>query len=191
MRTAIVLCTIVLAVVAAALSGCESKAERGKPSRTAGEESNDVDTVIDQALARGADIPRSKRNLVVRMLCLNEKDLILGLRTFADLSGGRYPRSLDTQSTLRQIETDQLGSSMPELSESWKEQMVQDIFFACAFSEKLRRDGRGIQYYGDTVGRQDAEKLLAWWTESKGRYRVVLGDLTLHSLTTEQLAALQ
>ena len=141
--------------------------------------------------ARGADIPPAKRNLVLRVLRLSEKDLVLGLRTFADLSGGHYPTSLDTKSTFKQVETDRLGSSMPELSESKKEQMLQDIFFASAFYEKLQRENRSVQYHGDTVGRQDAGKVLVCWTESKGRHRVVLGDLSIRTVSSQQLAELE
>ncbi len=160
----------------------------GCRSRAVPEEPNDANAAIDQAVAAGADIPPAKRNIVLRMLRLSEKDLILGLRTFADLSGGRYPTTLDTKSTLKQVETDRLGSSMPELSKSRKEQMLQDIFFASAFYEKLQRENRGVQYHGDTVRREDVGKVLMRWAESKGRHRVVLGDLSVRTLSSQQLA---
>jgi hypothetical protein len=163
----------------------------GCRSRAVSDEPDDANAVIDKAVAAGADIPPAKRSIVARVLRLSEKDLILGLYTFAELSGGHYPASLDTKSTLKQVETDRLGSAMPELSESTKERMLQDIFFASAFYEKLQREGRNVQYHGDTVGRQDAGKVLLCWTASKGRHRVVLGDLSIQTLTAEQLAGLK
>jgi hypothetical protein len=163
-------------------SGCHSQAASDEP--------NDVNAALDKAVAAGADIRPTERPLVVRMLNLSEKDLITGLRTFAELSGGHYPTSLDTRSTLKQVEADRLRSSMPELSESRKKQMLQDIFFASAFYEKLRRENRKVQYHGDTVNKDDAEKVLISWSESKDRYKVVLGNLSMTTLSREQLTKL-
>lgn len=183
MKSAIGLCVVVLPVVLTMATGCQS--------RVASDEPDDANTVVDQAVARGADIPPDKRSIVLRVLRLNEKDLIQGLHTFAELSGGHYPIHLDTKSTLKQVETDRLGSSMPELSESSRERMLQDIFFASAFYEKLQREGRDVQYHGDAVSRQDAGKVLLCWSQSKGRHRVVFGDLSIQTLTTAQLAQLK
>ena len=163
--------------------GCRSKAVSREP--------DEVNAVIDKAVEAGAKIPPSQRNLVIRMLRLSEEDLILGLRTFAELSGGRYPADLETKSTLRQVDAERLGSSMPDLSESRRNQMLMDIFFASAFYDKLKREKRDVQYYGGTVGRKDAGKVLMCWTESKGGHKGVLGDLTIRTLSSRQLADLQ
>lgn len=134
----------------------------------------------------GADIPPAKRGVVIRMLRINEKDLLLGLRTYADLSGGRYPTSLETKSTLKEIETSRLGSNLTDTPKSRKDQMVLDIFFATAFYDKLNRDKCSPRYHGDTAGRPDADKVLISWTEPKQRYRVVFGDLTAKTLSAAQ-----
>ena len=88
MKTSVTLCAVLLATTFGAAAGCRSE--------TVPQETHDVNAVIDQAVAYGADIPAGKRNTVIRMLSLSEKDLILGLRVFATLSGGRYPARLDT-----------------------------------------------------------------------------------------------
>ncbi|MEN6576158.1 MAG: hypothetical protein ABFD90_07430 [Phycisphaerales bacterium] len=182
MKTVIIVSTVASLGVLAATIGCRSKAVSQEP--------DEVNAVIDKAVEAGADIPPSKRSMVVRMLRLSEKDLILGLRTFAELSGGRYPDDLETKSMLRQVDAERLGSSRPDLSESRRRQMLMDIFFASAFYDKLKREKRDVQYYGDTVGRQDAGKVLMRWTESKDRYKVVLGDLAIRTLSSQQLAEL-
>ena len=138
----------------------------------------------------GADIPPAKRGVIGRMLRLNEKDLLLGLRTYADLSGGRYPTSLETKSTLKEIETNRLGANLTDVPKSQKDQMLLDIFFATVFYDKLIREKRGAEYHGDTVNRQDAGKVLVSWTEPKQRYRVVFGDLTAKTLSAKQFAQL-
>jgi len=162
----------------------------GCRSHTASNQPDEVDQAIDQAVVMGADIPPAKRGIVGRMLRLNEKDLLLGLRTYADLSGGRYPTSLETEITLKEIEANRLGSNLTDTPKSQKDQMVLDIFFATAFYDKLNRDKCGAQYHGDTVSRQDAGKMLISWTESKERYRVVFGDLTAKTLSAEQFTKL-
>jgi hypothetical protein len=176
MKGATILCLVLLAASVAAGTGCRSQAVR--------DESDDADVAIDQAVARGADIPPDKRGIVTRMLHLSEKDLVLGLYTFADLSAGRYPMSLETRSTLQEVEVE----LKPEMSKSTKERMLQDIFFATAFYEKLQRERRSVQYHGAAVSRQDGSKILMSWSLSKDRHRAVLGDLSLCTLTTKQLA---
>jgi len=83
MKTIMILFTAVALTVAALACACRSQAVSKEP--------NEIDQVIDEAIVRGADIPPAKRGLIIRMLRLNEKDLLLGLRAYADLSGGRYP----------------------------------------------------------------------------------------------------
>jgi len=168
--------------VAAFGIGCRSQAVSKEP--------DDANEAIDKAVAMGADIPPAKRGTISRMLRLNENDLLLGLRTYADLSGGRYPGCLDTKSTLKEIETNRLGSNLTDATKSQKDQMLMDIFFATAFYDKLNRENRGAQYHGDAVARQDAGKVLISWTDSKERYRVVFGNLTTKTVSAAQFAQL-
>ncbi len=170
------------AAMAGWMVGCQSNTVSPKP--------DDVNDTIDHAVAMGADIPPDKRPLVVRMLQLDEKDLVLGLRTYAELSGGHYPTKLDAKSTLKQVETDRLGASRSDLSESRKKEMLQDIFFASTFYDKLVREGHSVQYHGDTVSRQDAGKILVAWNSSKQQFRVILGDLSARTLSTQQFSEL-
>jgi hypothetical protein len=180
MKTTMVVFVAMLAAVAGIGCRCHG----------ASKERDEVDHAIDEAIVRGADIPPAKRGIIGRMLRLNEKDLLLGLRTYAELSGGRYPISLETEITLKEIETNRLGSNLTDTPKSQKDQMVLDIFVATAFYDKLKREKRAAQYHGDTVNRQDAGRVLLSWNESKDRYRVVFGDLTAKTLSPEQLARL-
>ena len=166
---------------AAVVTGCQSHAVP--------KETDHGYEVIDKAVAAGADIPPDKRSLVARMLSLSEKDLVTGLRTFAELSGGRYPTRLDTRTTVK--EADGLGSPPTEMSESEKKQKIQDIFFASAFYEKLGREKRDVAYHGDVVGADDAERVLLRWKVTNDSYRVVRADLRCETVTRVQLAALE
>jgi hypothetical protein len=175
---------IIMVVFVAVLAGA------GCRSQAVSKEPDDVNEAIDKAVVMGADVPPAKRGMIVRMLRVNEKDLLLGLRTYADLSGGCYPTSLDTKSTLKEIETNRLGENLTDTPKSQRDQMVMDIFFATVFYDKLNREKRGAQYHGDSVGRQDAGKVLVSWTESKERHRVVYGDLKAETVSAHQFARL-
>jgi hypothetical protein len=174
--------TVFVAATMVIMAGCRSQATSKEP--------DDANEAIDKAVAMGADIPPAKRGIIGRMLRLNENDLLLGLRTYADLSGGRYPTSLDTKSTLKEVETNKLGANLTNTPKSQKDQMLLDIFFATVFYDKLNRENRGAQYHGDAVRRQDAGKVLVCWTESEDRYRVVFGDLTAETLSAAQFSQL-
>lgn len=137
MKTLTIIFIPVLVGAAGLGMGCRSQAVSKEP--------DEVDQAIDQAVVKGADIPPAKRGIIGRMLRINEKDLLLGLRTYADLSGGRYPTSLETKSTLKEIETNQLGSNLTDTPKSQKDQMVMDIFFATVFYDKLTREKRDAQ----------------------------------------------
>ncbi len=167
--------------LAVVVTGCQP--------RTVPNESDHVDEVIDKTVAAGADVPPDKRGLVARMLSLSEKDLITGLRTFAELSGGRYPTRLDTKTTVK--EADGLGSSLPEMSENEKKQKIQDIFFASAFYEKLGREHRDVAYHGDVVGADDTERILIRWRIAGESYRIIRADLRCETVTRVQLAELE
>lgn len=154
------------------------------------ENTSDGQALLDKAIAMGADIPADKRDIVTRMLNLNEKDLIAGLKVFAELSGGRYPSKLDAKSTIK--EADGLDTDiLRDASEEVKKQKVQDIFFAATYHDKLVREKKDVMYYGDKVTAEDIDEILVRWKVAKGKYRVVCGNLTIQSVTAKELAELE
>ena len=151
---------------------------------------SEVQATIDKANAMGANIPADKRNIVARMLSLNEEDLVIGLRVFSELSGGRYPTKLDTKSTV--IEIDGLGTDvLGDVPKDVKKQKVQDIFFAAAYHDKMVREKKDVAYYGDKITIADTDKVLIRWKLSKDKYRVVFGNLTRKSINAKKLAELE
>ena len=154
------------------------------------EETSGGQSLVDQAVAMGADIPPEKRGLVARMLNLSEKDLISGLRAFSELSGGHYPRQLDAKSTLK--ETDGLGADgLRDVPEETRKERLQDIFFATAYHDKLVRERKDVVYYGDTVSASASDKVLMRWKIKGGKFRVVFGDLTAKDVTADELKRLE
>ncbi|MHC4617701.1 MAG: hypothetical protein ACYTEQ_08095 [Planctomycetota bacterium] len=136
----------------------------------------------------GKKFSAEERNIISRMLGLNEGDLIKGLGVFAVLSGGRYPSKLDAKTTIK--ETDRLGQNTRMSRDETKEK-AQDIFFAAAYYEKLMREKKDVAYCGDKVTFEDSGKVLMRWRISDAWHRVVFGNLTRKTVTAQELAELE
>ncbi|HEW79710.1 MAG TPA: hypothetical protein ENH34_07100 [Phycisphaerales bacterium] len=150
----------------------------------------DKEKLLDKAIKlSGAKIPADKRGLVMRMLSLNERDLIKGMAVFLDLSGGRYPSKLNAKTTIKQA--DALGAKWSGIPEDEQKKKAQDIFFASAFYDKLVREKKDVAYYGDKITVEDSGKVLMRWKISDNEYRVIFADLTAENVSAEELAELE
>jgi hypothetical protein len=161
---------------------------------------NGKQKLLDMALKlSGEKLPRDKRSKALRMLSLNEKDIIRGLGVWLELLDGEYPNSLDPKVALKQAEAlwrAKHGGVSPEKTTDKEkkkeaEEAIYDIFFASAFYDKLIREKKDVAYYGDKITIEDSGKVLMRWKISGGRYKVVFGNLTRKSVTTEELAELE
>ena len=200
------------AVLLAILAGCSFLGCRSDPARDAAlpeARENEVDAppnaqadsraetpddqekekVLDLAIKlSGKKFSSDERNIISRMLGLNEGDLTKGLAVFAVLSGGRYPSKLDAKTTIKQ--TARLGQNSKMSRDEMKEK-ARDIFFAAAYYEKLAREKKDVTYYGDEVTFGDSGKVLMRWKLSKDEYRVIFGDLSGGNISGERLAELE
>jgi hypothetical protein len=157
----------------------------------------DKEKLLDMALAiSGEKLPLHKRGNVLRILSLNEKDVIRGLGVWLELLDGRYPDSLEPKAAIKQ--SDPLLSAkygnMNALNEDKKKELEEktyDLFFASAFYDKLVREKKDVAYYGDKVAVEDSGKVLMRWKISGDKYRLVFGDLRRDSVTAEKLAELE
>jgi hypothetical protein len=144
----------------------------------------------------GAKIPTGKRGLVMRMLGLNEKDVIRGLGVWLELLDGRYPAALNPEAAIKQADSllaTKYGSKN-QLDEERKKELegkTFDIFFASAFYDKLIREKKDVAYYGEKITVEDSDKVLMRWKISKYKYRVIFGDLSRQIVTAEKLAELE
>ena len=59
------------------------------------------------------------------------------------------------------------------------------------FYVRLVQDKKDPAYYGKTVTPKDADKVLLRWKVSDNKYRVIFGDLSAETVTSEKLAALE
>ncbi len=59
------------------------------------------------------------------------------------------------------------------------------------FYMALVEDQKEPVYYGETVGQDDVEAVLMQWEISDNEYRVIFGDLSVLTVTAEQLGELK
>ena len=155
----------------------------------------------------------------VMMPGMSEADAVEGLRLFAKMMG-RYPKKLnmlDVAQELVTLATDfqnlpqlidkidelkKLKDQMSQNTEMSEEQIrdtvvkktmeimrpIQSIGY---FYMTLVTDKKEAVYYGESVGPDDADKVLLKWKVSDDHYRVIFGDLTAEDLTAEQLNELE
>lgn len=148
---------------------------------------------LEAAIQLGADLPQDKRAAALRMLTLKEDDLVKGLATYLEFSGGTYPPTMNfDESFVRHLDG--------FLTEAYKQQKFDkqqtetktlDISFAAFFYDKLIREKKDPAYYGDQLTVEDSDKVLVRWKISKNRYRVVFGNLTRKTVTSEELSELE
>lgn len=161
---------------------------------------NSKEKLLDMALKiSGKKLSAEERNRALRMLNLNEKDVIQGLAVFLEFSDGRYPSKLDTKTALTEAEAlwraKHGGISLDETTDKEKkkeaEEKIYDIFFASVFYGKLIRENKDVTYYGDKITVEDSSKVLMRWKISEDEYRVVFGNLTRKNVTADELAELE
>jgi outer membrane lipoprotein-sorting protein len=173
-------------VIYADLSTKEVQEMPAAPPATA-PASSEAEQTLDKAIGMGANVPEDKRGLVLRMLSLNESDLIKGLRLFATLSHGQYPSSLDGKTVVKEAEA--WARKSPEVTKAKRDS--PDLIFCAAFYDKLTRENKDVKYYGDRVSQQNAGLVLLRWKLHNGRYRVIYGNLTTDEVDPSRWAQLE
>jgi len=127
----------------------------------------------------------------------DEENAIKGLRIYADLAG-KYPNSLDKQ-IIEQEESKKLiwgdTASWEELTADEITKITNDIvapiLILVDFYKTLVVDEKEPAYYGQSVTPKDSKMLLMRWKVSDNAYRVIFGDLSVKTVTAEELADLE
>jgi hypothetical protein len=123
--------------------------------------------------------------------------VINGLRGFAEITGGKYPTNLDLITIGQEIKDGFIamrqnqGKSLEEKPTKEEMEKMLSIQGACMFYGKLVKENKDAAYYGDKVTPQDAYKVLMRWKLSDNEYQVIFGDLSVRSVTAEDLAQLE
>jgi hypothetical protein len=128
----------------------------------------------------------------------DEELAIKGLRTFARISGGQYPSSLDLMTTMKEagealrkslLEDPNRDPNTPLTTEEVMPKLVE-IQATSLFYAKLVKDGNDVTYCG-TVTTEFPHAVLMHWKISEDKYRVIFADLTVEDASAERLAELQ
>jgi hypothetical protein len=125
----------------------------------------------------------------------NEENAIKGLRLYEDLVGN-YPVILDMKTmddAFEQEVTKLIGDkdSYEGLSDDEKTRITSKKMLLDApllFYEELLENKKDPIYCGDTVKPEDTDKVLMRWKQEDDQYRVIFGDLSIKTVTSEELA---
>jgi len=142
----------------------------------------------------------------IKMPSMSEKAAIEGLKYFVELSG-QYPKKLDMIGLMQEFAaiqksrkpTDTGFKSPSEKPDEMKLQgrlketmkIMRPVQSLAMFYMSLVQDKKEPVYYGESVGPNDADKVLLRWKVSDSQYRVIFGNLTAADVTAEKLAELE
>lgn len=129
---------------------------------------------------------------------VNEENAIRGLRLYEDLVG-KYPVILDmkTMDEAFEEEVSKLigdkdsyeGLSDDEKTRITSKKMLLDA--PLLFYEELLDNKKDPMYCGDAVRPEDTDKVLMRWKLDDNQYRIIFGDLSIKTVTSEELAELE
>jgi len=131
----------------------------------------------------------------VKVPSMDGENVVEGLRTFAEMTGGRYPSTMSVltaskearQGWKKKRETEGI-KGQPSKAELEKFMSVQMIF---VFYAQLVQQDKDPAYYGETVTPEDADAVLMRWKIDDGQYRIIYGDLSTEEVSAEKLAELE
>jgi len=153
----------------------------------------------------------------MKMPGMTEADGIEGLKLFAEITG-RYPKKLNMMDLLQEIkaldfqnlpqliekldELKKLNDQMSQNSKLSEEEIFDTILKTTMdimrplqsigfFYMTLVTDKKEPVYYGESVGPDDADKVLLKWKVSDDHHRVIFGDLTAKEVTADELNKLE
>ena len=120
----------------------------------------------------------------------NGEELIEAIKFFQELSGGRFPKSLNTLDLSQElVDLNKATAKAPTtLKECRKKSSNSPSPAPTTRCSDPRADPK---YYGDTVQPGEADKVLVRWKTPEGQYRVIYGDLRSEEVTAERLAELE
>jgi len=127
----------------------------------------------------------------------DEDTMIKALRTFARITGGKYPSSLDVMTAINEarrafiIERRNRGISLEQQPTKEELDGLLAIQGTSMRYGELMNESKDVAYYGSTVTAEFPHAVLMRWRGEDGQYRVILGDLTVRQATPEQLKELE
>lgn len=139
-----------------------------------------------------------------QMPSYSETGVIEALKLAADLTG-RYPEALSIealQQTMKDIATSETPAAQqlrqkfrdagsPEAAAMASQEHLMKMMVITMFPRMLATQQAEPIYHGDKVTPQDTDLPLMRWKTENNEYRVILGDLSVETVTAETLAELE
>ncbi len=128
----------------------------------------------------------------------DETGVIEGFKLFAEITDGKYPSQMNAMAAVLEAQegltkkinvargaepNDQLQQNL--INEAMK---LQGPFI---FYQKLTQEGNEPVYHGDKVTAEFGDSVLMRWKVSDKQYRVIFGNLTVKTVSADELAALE
>jgi outer membrane lipoprotein-sorting protein/predicted house-cleaning noncanonical NTP pyrophosphatase (MazG superfamily) len=144
----------------------------------------------------------------MKMPSMSEEAAVEGLKFFAEIFG-QYPKKLNLMNLMQEFsalkDSENLTDAGLKLKEEMKQmtkdeddehlkkvmEMMRQVQSLGMFYMTLVQDKKEPAYYGESVGPDDADKVLMRWKISDNQYRVIFGDLTIKNVPAEELAELE
>jgi outer membrane lipoprotein-sorting protein len=126
----------------------------------------------------------------------DETGAIEGFKLFAEITDGKYPSQMnaiaaviEAQEGLRK--TDTSGAEPNDQVQQERMNKVMKLQGPVIFFQKLIREGNEPVYHGDKVTAEFGDSVLMRWKVSDKQYRVIFGNLTVKTVSADELAALE
>ena len=144
----------------------------------------------------------------MKMPSMTEEAAVEGLKFFAEIFG-QYPKKLNLMNLIQEFsalkDSENLTDAGLKLKEEMKQitkdeddehlkkvmEMMRQVQSLGMFYMTLVQDKKEPAYYGESVGPDDADKVLMRWKISDNEYRAIFGDLTTLDVSAEKLAELE
>lgn len=121
------------------------------------------------------------------------ENVIQGLKLFAG-AVGKYPANLETAGREYRLQSGFDPKSYKDMSDEERTRKTSEVILMAVpglLYKSLVEESKEPAYYGDTVGPDDADKVLLRWKQDDGQYRVIFGDLNVKTVTAKELAELE
>ncbi len=118
------------------------------------------------------------------------KQLVEGLRYFAEINDGKYPTTLSIRGVVGEIGGIYRAKS-DDPSFRIDDAQVSTLKYGAQFYETLQADGKDPVYHGPAVTSDDTHKVLLRWKLDDSQYRVIFGDLKIEDVAAAQLQELE
>ena len=127
---------------------------------------------------------------------INEETALKGLKAFVNVVGSYPVNPADPTREEAFLQATKLDESKwKALSKEEITRMANEINGPLdglsTFYAKLIEENRNLAYYGKTIKPSDSSKVLLRWKLDDGQYRVIFGDLSAKTVTSEELDKLE